>query len=154
MTAPATGIISAWHDALTPERAAESWAWLTGQLARRGLMFGERPLCTVLRPRFLSTAEYRLLRDRIPLLLSAFASTHAAALADPTVMAQLRPEPWEEELARADRPLIDAGATPMGRVDAFFDPDGHRMRVTEYNAETPAGAAYNDALLAFVRKLP
>lgn len=154
MTAPATGIITAWHEALTPARAAESWDWLTGQLARRGLMFGERPLCTALRPRFLSTAEYQLLRDRIPLLLSAFATTHAAALADPSVMAQLRPEPWEEELARTDRPLLDAGATPMGRVDAFFDPNGHRMRVTEYNAETPAGAAYNDALTELFLGLP
>jgi len=154
MTAPTPDIITAWHEALTPARAAESWHWLTDQLARRGLMFGPRPLCTVLRPRFLMAAEYQLLRDRIPLLLSAFATTHAAALADPSVMAQLRPEPWEEELARADRPLLDAGATPMGRVDAFFDPDGHRMRVTEYNAETPAGAAYNDALTELFLALP
>ena len=46
--------ITAWHDGLTPEVAAESSGWLTEQLQRRGLFFGERPLCTVLRPRFLT----------------------------------------------------------------------------------------------------
>lgn len=158
MTAPAAtvrAVVDRYHEALTPERAAESWAWLTARLRDRGLTFGNRPLCTVLRPRFLSAAEYRLLRERIPLLLSAFATVHAAALADAGVMAQLRPEPWEEELARADRPLAAAGASPLGRVDAFFDPDDQgRLRVTEYNAETPAGAAYNDALTELFLGLP
>jgi hypothetical protein len=117
-------------------------------------MFGDRPLCTVLRPRFLSVAEYRTIRSRIPIILSAFAKVHAAALENAAVMAQLRPEPWEEELARADRPLLNAGATPLGRVDSFFDPVAGRMRVTEYNAETPAGAAYNQALTELFLAIP
>src|ERR1041385_3959667 len=36
--------------------------------------------------------------------------------------------------------------TPVSRLDAFFDPADGRLRITEYNAETPAGSAYNDAL--------
>lgn len=155
MTA-ATGaaIREAYHAALTPTIAAESWDWLGGQLAARGLVFGSRPLCTVLRPRFLTTGEYRLLRERVPLLLSALARAHAAALAEPQVLEQFRPEPWEVELVRGDRPLLDAGASPLGRVDAFFDPDDGRLRVTEYNAETPAGAAYGDALAELFLALP
>lgn len=152
--ADSRAVVACWHDALTPSLAAESWGWLSEQLAHRGLMFGERPLCTVLRPRFLTTAEYAFLRERIPPLLSAFARAHAAALADPTVMVQFRLEPWEEELVRADRPLLDAGASPLGRVDAFFDPNDGRLRVTEYNAETPAGAAYHDALTDLFLALP
>ncbi|MFN2315786.1 MAG: hypothetical protein ABR551_01230 [Gemmatimonadales bacterium] len=153
---PPTGaaVIAAYHDALTPSLAAESWEWLTGQLSRRGLVFGTRPLCTVLRPRFLTTAEYAQLRGRIPLLLAAFARAHTAALADPSVMAQFRPEPWEAELAQGDRPMLEAGASPLGRVDAFFDPAGGSFKVTEYNAETPAGAAYNDALVELFQALP
>jgi len=154
MTPDGTRVIAEYHDALTPERAAESWEWLTGQLAARGLGFGGRPLCTVLRPRFLSAADYHLLRTRVPLLLSAFAAAHRGALADAGIMAQFRAEPWEEELARAERPLLDAGASPLGRVDAFFDPTDGRLRITEYNAETPAGAAYNDALTELFQVLP
>lgn len=154
MASDVTTVIAQYHDALTPARAAESWEWLTGQLARRDLGFGGRPLCTVLRPRFLSAADYRLLRQRVPVLLSAFGAAHRAALADPAVMAQFRAEPWEEELARTERPLLDAGASPLGRVDAFFDPTDGRLRITEYNAETPAGAAYNDALTELFQVLP
>ena len=57
--------IDAWHDGLTPELAGESEAWLTEQLRRRGLAFGDRPLCTVLRPRFLSSAQYAHLQAAI-----------------------------------------------------------------------------------------
>lgn len=155
MTAPgAAAVVAAYHDALTPALAAESGGWLTEQLERRGLVFGSRPLCTVLRPRFLTAAAYQHLRERVPLLLGALARAHAAALAEPAVMAQFRAEPWEEELARAERSLLDAGASPLGRVDAFFDPTDGRLRITEYNAETPAGAAYGDALTALFEVLP
>lgn len=155
MAAPdRAAIIAAYHDPLTPSLAAESWEWLTAQLAARGLKFGDRPLCNVLRPRFLTTAEYALLRARLPLLLSAFARAHAAALAEPAVLAQFRPESWESELALADRPLLAAGASPLGRIDAFFDPEGGPFRITEYNAETPAGAAYHDALTGLFLALP
>lgn len=154
MTTGPDALLHAYHDALTPSLAAESWGWLAERLTARGLTFGGRPLCTVLRPRFLSVEAHALLRRRIPLLLGAFARAHAAALANPGVMAQFRLEPWEDALVRADRPLLDAGASPLGRVDAFFDPADGRLRVTEYNAETPAGAAYGDALSDLFLAMP
>src|SRR2546426_8987371 len=39
---------------LSDELAGESQAALEAELRSRGLFFGERPLCTVLRPRFLA----------------------------------------------------------------------------------------------------
>ena len=36
--------------------------------------------------------------------------------------------------------------SPTSRLDAFFVADDGTLRFTEYNAETPAGAGYNDAL--------
>src|ERR1041384_2714256 len=72
--------IEAWHEGLTPELAGESWQWLTDQLSRRRLFFGDRPLCTVLRPRFLTPARYDLLRARIAVLLGAFDTVLRAAL--------------------------------------------------------------------------
>jgi uncharacterized circularly permuted ATP-grasp superfamily protein len=143
--------ITAWHDGLTPELAAESSGWLTEQLRSRGLFFGERPLCTVLRPRFLTTPQYDLLRARIDVLLKAFAKALAAALAQPALLDQFGLADWERTLALED-PRIPA--SPVSRLDAFFDPADGRLRFTEYNAETPAGSAYNDALTELFLGIP
>jgi uncharacterized circularly permuted ATP-grasp superfamily protein len=62
------------------------------------------------------------------------------------VRAQFRLLDWEEQLVERDpqreRP------SPMARLDAFLVSAEHGLRFTEYNAETPAGAGYNDALTA------
>ncbi len=143
--------IAAWHDGLTPELAAESSGWLTEQLRRRGLFFGERPLCTVLRPRFLTIPQYDLLRARIAVLLQAFGKALVAALAQPALLDQFRLADWERTLA-LEEPRIPA--SPVSRLDAFFDPEDGRLRFTEYNAETPAGSAYNDALTELFLAIP
>ena len=145
------GAITAWHTALTPERAEESAAWLDGQLSRRELFFGTRPLCTVLRPRFLAPVQYRLLQRRIAVLLGAFAKALETALTRPALLDQFGLLDWERTLALED-PRIPA--SPVSRLDAFFDPDGERLRFTEYNAETPAGSAYHDALSELFLSLP
>jgi len=143
--------ISAWHDGLTPELAAESSGWLTEQLRSRDLFFGDRPLCTVLRPRFLTREQYDLLRVRISILLQAFEKALTAALFDSTLLDQFRLADWERTLALEE---LSIPASPVSRLDAFFDPDDGRLRFTEYNAETPAGSAYNDALTELFLALP
>ncbi|HEU5220091.1 MAG TPA: hypothetical protein VFU23_15635 [Gemmatimonadales bacterium] len=143
--------ITTWHDGLTPELAAESSGWLTEQLRRRGLTFGERPLCTVLRPRFLTEEQYDLLRSRIAVLLRAFDKALTAALAQPKLLDRFGLADWERTLALED-PRIPA--SPVSRLDAFFDPADGRLRFTEYNAETPAGSAYNDALTGLFWAIP
>src|SRR5207237_196400 len=45
-------------------------------------------------------------------------------------------------------------ASPMSRIDAFYLPEQDAMHLTEYNAETPAGAAYGDALTEAFFALP
>jgi hypothetical protein len=149
--APA-GAIAAWHDGLAGPVGPESAAELEAALRERGLVFGDRPLCTVVRPRFLSPAQYTLLRERSRLLLRAFDAAWGAAMADPAVFAQFRPEAWEAELIGADpgRTL----PSPVSRIDAFFDQAGTTFKVTEYNAETPAGTAYGDALAEVFLSLP
>lgn len=144
-------VIDGWHDALTPSLAAESAGWLNAELKRRGLFFGDRPLCSVLRPRFFSPAQYREMRVKIAILLGAFDKALAAALEQPAILAQFRLEDWERTLVLED-PRIDA--SPVSRLDAFYSPDDGRLRFTEYNAETPAGSAYNDALTELFLALP
>jgi hypothetical protein len=143
VTGASADAIAAYHDLLTDEVAAESQAQLDAQLLARGLRFGERPVCTVLRPRFLSPERYRTLQRGAGRVMAAFRRAHAAAMADPGIRAQLALEPWEERLIGADPGFAEP--SPASRLDAFFL-EGDGLRFTEYNAETPAGSAYNDAL--------
>ncbi|HTL05259.1 MAG TPA: hypothetical protein VL241_05890 [Gemmatimonadales bacterium] len=150
MTAALQAAIGAWHDGLSPALAADSAGWLTEQLQRRGLFFGERPLCTVLRPRFLTPEQYALLQARVILLLGAFDRALQAALARSDILDRFGLLDWERTLA-LEEPRIPA--SPVSRLDAFFDPAG-QLRFTEYNAETPAGSAYHDALSELFLALP
>ena len=135
--------VARYHDLLSDELAGESQTHLDDQLRRRDLYFGERPLCTVLRPRFLSQEQYRFLQTRIGALLRAFRAAHRAALADDAVLGQFRLEDWERAIVRDDAGLSES--SPLSRMDAFFAGPGG-LAITEYNAETPAGPAYNDVL--------
>jgi len=143
--------VDAYHDLLTDEIAADSQTVLEAQIRARDLFFGDRPLCTVLRPRFMSPAQYRLLQRRAAALMGAFRRAHDAAIADPSVRAQFRLTSWEETLV-----LEDPGfpwSSPVSRLDAFFAGDDG-LRFTEYNAETPAGPSFNDVLTEVFYALP
>ena len=146
-----TSAIGRYHDLLTPEMAAASHAMLEDQLRRRGLFFGDRALCTVLRPRLFTAAGYRTLQARVAVLLKAFDAAYRAAMADASVREQFRLEAWEEEMVQVDPGF--APGSPHSRLDAFIDDQGG-MALTEYNAETPAGAAYSDALTEVFLDLP
>jgi hypothetical protein len=71
---------------------------LDEQLRQRGLYFGDRPLCTVLRPRFLTPQQYTFLRQRIRPLLTAFDKISRAAVADTEFRQQFGLFGWEEKL--------------------------------------------------------
>jgi hypothetical protein len=144
--------IAQYHDLLAGgSLAADSQARLDRLQELRGLFFGDRPVCTVLRPRFLTPEQYRFLRDRVQALLPAFQAAYDRALADPGFRKQFRLREWEEELL-----AIDPGFTvphPTSRLDAFFASE-RELKFTEFNTETPAGAGYSDALADVFYGLP
>ncbi len=151
MTSPPSDAIAFYHEILTEELAAASQDQLERQLRSRGLYFGERPLCTVLRPRFMSPGQYRMLQTGVQQIVGAFRTAHEAAMTQPAVRAQFALRDWEERLIGCQPGFRDP--SPASRLDAFFaGPDG--LRFTEYNAETPAGSAYNDALSTVFYGLP
>src|SRR5579872_2183788 len=131
--------IGAYHDLLTDELAAESQAQLDDQLRRRGLYFGTRPLCTVLRPRFFSAQQYTHLRERLHTLLQSLRTAYSAAIENPRLRAQFGLLDWEEELLQVDPGFREP--SPTGRLDMFFDTATGDLKVVEFNAETPAGQA-------------
>ncbi len=150
MTAPRDAIAE-YHALLTDAVGRDSNAQLDAQQRARGLFFGDRPLCTVLRPRFLSRRQYRFLQARSAVILRAFRRAFDAALQNDSVLDQFGLADWERALVRVDPGFRDA--SPLSRLDAFFVGDDG-LRFTEYNAETPAGGAYNDALAEMFYGLP
>ncbi len=145
--------ISCYHDLLASGSAlaADSQAALEKVQQLRGLLFGTRPVCTVLRPRFLTPAQYRLLHDTVSTLLPAFQTMYDRALADPTFRQQFRVLDWEEQLLGIDPGFPDP--SPTSRFDTFFASDDELL-FTEFNTETPAGAGYSDALAELFYGVP
>ena len=151
--AMAAAPVARYHDLLADPGLAEASAEaLDRRLRAAGLFFGDRPLCGVLRPRFLTLAQYRHLAAASGLVASALERVRQAAMADAALRAQFGLTAWEEQLIHAD-PGFPA-ASPTSRLDAFFAGGEGGLQFTEYNAETPAGAAYNDALTAAFQALP
>jgi hypothetical protein len=148
--------IAAYHELLTDELGADSQAQLDDQQQRRGLFFGERPLCTVLRPRFLTRAQYHSIQESAAAILSAFTKAHRAAVADAGFRRQFGLLDGEERLVGVNPGFRDP--SPTGRLDSFFVRDERtgeeRVQFTEYNAETPASPAYNDVLTEMFDGLP
>ncbi len=153
--------ISRYHDSLSSASiAAESAERLDSMLRSKGLFFGDRPLCSVLRPRFMTHSQYRDVARACSLVGGAFEAVRQAAMQDSALRSQFGLTSWEEQIIHDD-PGFGA-ASPTSRLDAFFadsnkSGSAHRLgglKFTEFNAETPAGAAYNDALSDVFLKLP
>ncbi|HMP02661.1 MAG TPA: hypothetical protein PKD86_17155 [Gemmatales bacterium] len=146
-----TDAVAHYHDLLDAGWAADAQAHLERYQQQHGLYFGERPLCSVLRPRLMSVPQYDFLRARVKLLAQAFAKMQAAALADPAVRRQFGLTPEEEELVQDDPGF--ACAYPTSRLDAFYVSEDE-LKFTEFNSETPAGAMYNHALIRLFHGMP
>jgi uncharacterized circularly permuted ATP-grasp superfamily protein len=144
--------IQRYHDlAATGTLAADSHERLEKLQQLRGMSFGPRPVCTVIRPRFLTPDQYRSLRSRVGVLLGAFRAAYDRALKDSAFRSQFGLRDWEEQLLTIE-PGFDP-PNPTSRFDAFFHPDG-TLQFTEFNTETPAGAGYSDALAEIFYGLP
>jgi hypothetical protein len=150
VTAALSNAIGAFHELLTDEIAGASQNQLETQLRARQLYFGDRPLCTVLRPRFLTPDQYQMLQAGVEQVMRPFRTAYAAAIANPAIRAQFALQEWEERMIQCGPGFRDP--SPTSRLDAFVLPDG--LRFTEYNAETPAGPCYNDALTMVFYGLP
>lgn len=141
-----------YHDLLTSDLADSSHSQLEHAQRRRGLVFGDRALCTVLRPRFMRVAEYRELQSRVGPLLRAFGLVYERAVRDGAFRAEFGLSDWEEQLVATDPGYMNP--SPTSRLDCFSSAASGALGLTEYNAETPAGAGYSDALSEAFLDLP
>lgn len=150
-----TQAIQAYHDLLTDEVAAESFGLLEEMMQQRHLAFGTRLICDVLRPHFLTPSHYTYLQKACETLLGALQRLFDIILERPALRAETGLTALEEAAF-----AIEPGyriASPTGRFDSFLSPEPHgdpTLHFVEYNAETPAGAGYEDLLGQAFFELP
>src|SRR5437867_7330307 len=146
-----TSVVAAYHAALErPGVADASAAVLTEGQREARAVFGDRPLCVSLRPNLVSRRALAAYTAASETLYGAFARLEKALLADEVLRRELDLDPEEERFALAD-PGFGA-SSPSSRLDGFVS-DGV-IRYVEYNAESPAGMAYNDVLVRIFERLP
>jgi uncharacterized circularly permuted ATP-grasp superfamily protein len=144
--------VVAYHELLEdPGLADASASVLTEGQRKRRLVFGDRPLCVSLRPNLISDWQYAAVNEASQTIYAALGRLERALLADEDLRRLLDLEPQEEALALRD-PGFRA-ASPSARLDGFIGEDGV-IRFVEYNAESPAGMAYNDELAQVFASLP
>jgi uncharacterized circularly permuted ATP-grasp superfamily protein len=144
--------VVAYHELLEdPNLADASTAMLAEGQRKRRLVFGDRPLCVSLRPNLISDWQSASVTEASRTIYAALGRLERALLADEDLRRQLDLDPQEEALALRD-PGFRA-ASPSARLDGFVGEDGV-IRFVEYNAESPAGMAYNDELAQVFASLP
>ncbi len=151
LSARQAAAVAAYNALLEDEALAVASAEVLreGQRTAR-LVFGERPLCVALRPNFVDRIQYEANRVASERLYGALLRLERALLAEEDLRRELDLAPAEERLALADPGF--AASSPSARLDGFVG-DGV-LRYVEYNAESPAGMAYNDTLAAVFAKIP
>ncbi|MCX6050416.1 MAG: hypothetical protein NT075_35420 [Chloroflexi bacterium] len=148
--------INHYHDLChTGTLAQESWAVLAPGMQERQLVFGDRPLCTVLRPLFHTNEDYAYLSERTTLILQVFRKLTQGLLVDKKLRAQLYLDGNEEQLISL--PTGYQTNIPTARLDSFFVRNSKgkpSLNFIEFNGESPAGMAYNDVLAELFLETP
>jgi uncharacterized circularly permuted ATP-grasp superfamily protein len=115
-----------------------------------GLVHGDRPTCSFLRPHILQRRQYDEIKNAAEMMAHAFEKVAAAALTDSDVMDLLCLTPLEQEMARIEPGYKRLCVT--SRLDSYLTPDGFCF--LEYNAETPAGVGDQMQLEKLLLGLP
>ena len=144
--------IAHYHALLDPDTARATQQQLTDQQRAHNLFFGERPLMSVLRPRFITADQYALIQRACGLVAGAAQRLVPALLEDSMLQADLALTPGEQRLIAMHPGYAEPSA--HSRMDTFLTVDGTSLQFVEYNAESPAAIAYEDVLSDVVEQLP
>ena len=148
--------IDYYHELCTTGTLAQdTWEHLLPGLGARGLIFGTRPLTTVLRPLFHTGMDWHYLRWRSTIILGVFRKMADAMLEDPVLRAQVYLTPEEEDLVQI--PTGFPTALPTARLDSFLtvhDDGAYTLNYVELNGESPASMAYSDVLAELFLETP
>ena len=142
--------IEYYHSLLDDNAAAELAGYIRDASEAGKLAFGGRLLCNVLRPNLMTYEQVEYIKREVAILLGAFRTLYHALLEDPALRSELHLSEGEQALVAIDPGF--AVPTPSTRLDSFFTPA--TLQFVEYNAESPAGIAYEDGLAEIFRQSP
>jgi glutathionylspermidine synthase len=133
---------------------AEVSARFVSDLREHKACYGERPLSTFLRPKFVTPPQLDLVKAACRVLREAVVKIKEAIFAQPGFMAQVGLNECERQLCEIDPGFSRLSIT--SRWDAFMteSPEGVVLKFVELNADTPAGIAYNDVMSDIYLRLP
>jgi hypothetical protein len=116
--------------------------------------YGERPLSTFLRPKFVTSPQLDLIKEACRVLREAVVKVKEAIFTQPDFMAQIGLSEGERLLCAIDPGFSRLSIT--SRWDSFMteSPTGVTLKFVELNADTPAGIAYNDVMSDIYWRLP
>jgi hypothetical protein len=141
------------YNKLLENGAQRDLSWveaLQEKMEKGGLSAGGRLICPFLRPNFVSRRQYETLVKTSEALIGAIDRMEQMVLSNPGLLARLELLPAEKMLAS-----IDPGYESL-EVTARFDShlrNGH-LHFVQYNADSPDGAGYADALADLFWDLP
>ncbi len=141
------------YNRLLENTAGDGLSWvesLQESMEEQGLSSGGRLICPFLRPHFISRRQYDTLVKTSEALIGAIDRMEQMVLANPGLLARLELLPAEKMLAS-----IDPGYQSLevaARLDSHVR-NGH-LHFVQYNADSPAGAGYADALADLFLEVP
>ena len=129
-------------------------AHFINELREHKACYGERPLSTFLRPKFVTSSQLDLIKDACRVLREAVVKIKEAIFAQPDFMAQVGLSERERSLCEIDPGFSRLSIT--SRWDSFMteSSQGVTLKFVELNADTPAGIAYNDVMSDIYLRLP
>lgn len=136
--------VALYHDLLLDRGdAAELAATFFDTVRARHLTFGDRLVCSVLRPYFISAADYRLVQRASARVMGAIARLDQALAVDARLRASVGLTADEEAIVGL--PVGYRGPDVSARLDSFLAARDSLWFI-EYNAESPGGLAFGDVL--------
>lgn len=133
------------YQKLLESEAYKDLGWaeaLAGRMQAERLTQGGRPICPFLRPNFITRRQYDSMVKAAESLFCAIDRVKQMALANPALLSRLEMLPAEKMLASIDPKY------PFLAVTSLLDThvSNGSMVFVEYNADTPLGVAYGEAL--------
>jgi uncharacterized circularly permuted ATP-grasp superfamily protein len=136
--------VARYHRLLDSEPFKDlAWAQaLAERMKAEHLLQGGRPICPFLRPNFVTRRQYDALVRAAEALFSAIDRVKQLALANPALLARMELLPAEKMLAAVDPGYSFLAVTSL--LDTRLS--NGSLYFVEYNADTPIGVAYGEAL--------